>query len=461
MPKLYRRARALLKGLAGRSFDAAAGGRRWQDVPYAGPINADVAMAAATIRARARAQARNNPHVVSGVSGLVTGLIGAGIRPVSLHPDPARRRLVDAAFDAWAGMADVEGRTDFYGLQAHAVQAMAVDGEAFLLTSYGPDGLRLQLIDADQVPDEGIRPLPDSAYVWSGVELDVTGRRLAYHILATSPDFPYPAPIRTIRIPADRLCHLFRALAPGQVRGVSWLAPVLLPLANLDRYADAQLQKQLVAALHVGFVIDPQGSAGPYDGSAAAGVLATGMEPGALKVLAPGQDVRFSDPPDAGEAVPFIAAQLRAVAAGLGVPEHILTGDVSRANYSSLRAALVDFRARLEQLQFAIIVPQLCRPVWRAWVLGEVLAGRLPGTVDEYLPVKWLPPKAEWVDPLKDVQAEVAAIAAGLKSRRQSVAELGYDIEQLDNEIAADRARETALALQFDTGAPSNATPAN
>ena len=43
------------------------------------------------------------------------------------------------------------------------------------------------------------------------------------------------------------------------------------------------------------------------------------------------------------------------------------------------------------------------------------------------------------VDPLKDTQATVAEIEAGLTSRRKAVAERGWSIEELDEEIAAEK----------------------
>ena len=67
----------------------------------------------------------------------------------------------------------------------------------------------------------------------------------------------------------------------------------------------------------------------------------------------------------------------------------------------------------------------------------------------EYLACGWLPPKWDWVDPLKDARAEIEQIDAGLKSRTQALAERGYDAEQVDAEIAADKAREKSLGLSF------------
>ena len=67
----------------------------------------------------------------------------------------------------------------------------------------------------------------------------------------------------------------------------------------------------------------------------------------------------------------------------------------------------------------------------------------------EYLACGWLPPKWDWTDPLKDARAEIEQIEAGLKSRTQALAERGYDAEQVDAEIAADKAREQSLGLTF------------
>jgi capsid protein len=65
------------------------------------------------------------------------------------------------------------------------------------------------------------------------------------------------------------------------------------------------------------------------------------------------------------------------------------------------------------------------------------------------LTADWLPTKWDWVDPLKDANAEIASIEAGLKSRTQAIAERGYDAEQVDREIAAERERERLLGLDF------------
>ena len=82
-------------------------------------------------------------------------------------------------------------------------------------------------------------------------------------------------------------------------------------------------------------------------------------------------------------------------------------------------------------------------------MLSELLAGRIVGTLDELLAVEWITPAQPWVDPQKDAEAARIAIESGLTSRRRIVASQGWDIEQLDAEIAADLERARALGLTF------------
>ena len=92
-----------------------------------------------------------------------------------------------------------------------------------------------------------------------------------------------------------------------------------------------------------------------------------------------------------------------------------------------------------------------------------VLAGAidLPGYATDrrtWLACDWLPTKWDWIDPAKDAAAEILQIEAGLKSRTQAIAERGYDAEQVDREIAAERKREAELGLDFRRpGSPAQA----
>lgn len=440
-----------------RGFEAAAGGPRWAGLTPFDGINPALAAGGSIIRRRAAHLARNNPHIAAGVARLAANLVGTGITPQSEHPDRAVRRQIESLWWRWQEGADLAGLSDFSGMQALAVRGMVETGEAFVRLLPGGDGLavplQLQVIGPDQVPIDVVQDLADGRRIRCGVELDAAGRRLAYQVYRDRPG-EGAFGLDALRIPAADLVHMFEPLVDGQLRGVSWLSSVLLRALELDGYEDATIAKQKVAALLSAFIVDPNGSAGPLVTSKVTDAIAkTGLAPGRLHVLSPGQDVRFSSPPTATDYGPFTKAQLRAIAAGLGLTYEQLTGDLEGVNYSSIRAGLIEFRRRAEAVQHQIIIHQLCRPVWRRFVTVAVLSGALPARDFErdpemYLRATWTPPAWDWVDPLKDTQAEVAAIEAGLKSRRQAAAERGVDVEELDQERQADAERERKLGLE-------------
>lgn len=448
-----------------RRFDAAGGGRRWNAAPSFGAINPEILAAAGPVRTRALYFARNNPHAISGVSALVSHLVGYGIKPTSKHPDPVVRTLLQAAWDRWSGVADADRSTDHYGQQALLCQSMIESGEAFARLVQTRDGLRVQAIPAEMVDLGDTRELGGGARVVGGIEFDGAGRRVAYYVRPEDPTSIFETSRPAIRVPAEDIVHLYRPLSPGQVRGISWLAPVLSLLNEHDQYADAALMAAKIQAMHAGFLVDQNGTGGAsFDGVQNGSVMESGLEPGTLRYLPSGYDIRFSNPSQMAEGAKFAASQLRAVAAGLGVPEHLLTGDLSSANYSSLRAGMVAFRQRIEPIQHNILVHQMVRPIWRRFVTQLVLSGRINApdfetNLEAWLAAEFYPPPMQWVDPAKDAEATAMMLAAGLKSRRQAVAELGYDIEAVDAEIAADRQREVQLGLTFNNpsqGATSN-----
>lgn len=436
------------KAHAVRRFDGAAGGRRGFGMGTFGRVNSEVSASGATIRSRARHLAANNPWLAQAVANWAGALVGAGIVPTPRHPDAATRADLTAAFGVWADNADADGRTDFWGLQADVARGLVIDGEAFLHVLPGEDGPRLRLLPPELVDESLTREIGNGAVIVNGVEFDADGRRVAYHVLPYRPHDQFASYAPPVRVPADEIIHVMKPLAAGQVRGVSWLAPAILSASDFDQLCDALLMGAKVAAMHAGFLTDLNGTAGaPYDGTETGGIMDSGLEPGTLKRLPVGMDVKFNSPQTIAEIGAFLRLNLQQLAAGLGLPEHLLSGDLSNANYSSLRAGLLPFRQRVEQVQYGVLVPQFLAPVWRQVITFAVLSGDLAAADFESSPrayaAEWLPPAFMQVDPAKQVQADVAELEAGLTSRRKLVAQRGWSLEDLDAEIAADP-RQTA-----------------
>lgn len=462
-----------LLGIAkARAFDAAGGGRRWEGAKTVDRLNAAILEGATTAARRAGWYARNNPWVTAAVDSLVGNVVGAGIKPQSAHPDRAVRERLQALWLRWTDCADVSGLADFYGLQAMTVRAMIESGESFVRLRVAQDAssnvpLHIELLDREQIPTDLHRDIGGGARIRAGIEFDSAGHRVACWVRSSRSGDPLGSlRMEPVRVPAADCLHLFKPIAAGQLRGITWLAPVLLRLHELDQFEDAALVKAKVAALFAGFITDPDGTVGGLSGNNSNGVLQVGMEPGSLIPLPPGADIRFSTPTENDAYAPFVKNHLRAVAAGIGVPYEMVSGDLEGVTYSSIRAGLIEFRRRVDQLQHNVVVHLFCRPVWERFVRLSILSGVLPArdfdhNPSAYLACDWLPPKFDYVDPKKDVEAEILAIEAGLKSRTQAISERGYDAEQVDAEIAADKERAQSLGLDFSDRRPATAGAAN
>ena len=462
---IWKRIRAAIPRLrSSADYEASAATRRttgWS--PVTSDINTLVFQNGDVLRSRSRDMVRRNPWATNALDAFVANSIGTGIKPHSLHPDAALREQIQALWLRWTDEADASGLTDFYGLQSVACRSVMEAGECLirLRPRLVKDGLsvplQLQLLEAEHLPTSETRLLENGNYIRAGIEFNQIGKRIAYHLYRQHPgDALNPmASTELVKVPAESVLHLFRPIRPGQLRGQPWLTQVLIKLYELDQYDDAELVRKKTAAMFAGFVTknapeDPILNEGAPDAS---GNALAGLEPGTMQVLLPGEDVKFSTPADVGATYEtFMRIQLRSIAAGMGITYEQLTGDLTGVNYSSIRAGLLEFRRRCEQFQHQVMVFQMCRPIWQAWIRAAVLSGALPnGDLAAYDSVKWIPPGFAWVDPLKDIKAQVMAVRAGFKSRGEVVSEQGYDAEAIDAEIAADNERADSLGLVYDS----------
>ena len=426
-------------------------------------VNALIAASGPDITARARWLVRNNGYAVNAVESWAANTVGDGIKPISKIGDAARKEELQRLWLAWTDEADSEGLTDFYGLQRRAAREVFMAGEVFfrIRMRRADDGLtvpvQLQMLPTEMLPLEQTGIAANGNAIRQGIEFDRIGRRVAYHFLRRHPgDSTDPGLAGDIvRVPASEVIHVIDPVEGGQLRGVSKLAPAIVKLFLLDQYDDAELDRKKVAAMYAMFVTSPAPE-NPF-APAEEEDVPTGVEisPGQIVRLDPGEDVTVGQPADSGATYePFQYRTLLQISAALGIPYPYLANDMVKGNFSNSRLALIEFRRRVSAWQHSVMVWQLCRPVYARWMDAAVLSGALtlPGYETNrarLLTADWLPTKWDWVDPLKDANAEIAQIEAGLKSRTQAIAERGYDAEQVDREIAAERARERTLGLDF------------
>ncbi|MFK1433016.1 phage portal protein [Pseudomonas aeruginosa] len=468
----------LLPSRMQNSYDGAADGRR--SASWAAPdlgVNALSVPALSALRSRSGALLRNDPYAANAISIRSANLIGTGITPRPQVENKSLRRAMQLAWDDWSDESDADGVLDFYGQQALVARAVEGTGECFvrLRPRKLSDGLavplQVQVLAGAYVPHNKFEVRSNGNEIRAGIEFDrETGRRVAYWMYRRHPSDRSnlaAGAAQLVRIPAEQVLHIFEPLEPGQLRGLPRLTPVLKRLRSLDNYDDAVLFRQEVANLFTGFIKRPASVGPPAVDPITGAPIQTdrdgftpmiGMEPGTMQELAPGEEVEFSAPPDAGNNYSeFMRQQLMAAAAGIGTPYELLTGDMRGVSDRALRVLLTEFRRRLEMLQHGIYVHQFCRPVRAAWLDMAVLSGAVEledyaTRRREYLRTRWIPQGWEYLHPVQDVQAKLLEIKGGLASRSEKVLERGYDAETIDEENAADAQRAHDLGLHYTTG---------
>jgi lambda family phage portal protein len=468
----------------GPGWDAGQTGRRLNAVPTAArAINTLLRSYGQVVLARSRYLCANNPYAAAARESYVSAMVGDGIKPSPTLEDAELKATVTQVWDDWTDEADADWLTDFYGMQAIIAGELFEAGEVFV--RFRPrlqqDGMtvpfQLQILPAEMLDLHWNLALDNGARIECGIEFDAIGRRRAYHFWQVFPGTdvyfgPY-AGLRTI-VPADQVLHIYRPIRAGQLRGIPHTLSMISTLALLDLYDDAELERKRTAALFGAFITRPRvdeedhplGPAQPFMTPTGDIQPSPALEPGITVDLGPGEDIKFSEPADVGgNYEPFQYRCLLRAAAGSGIPYSDMTGDLRRTSFGSIRAGLIAHRRRVETLQNAVINYQLCQRVWNRWFDEAVLAGQLPISPADYAAnrrqfrrVEWIAPKWDWIDPLKDIEAEQLAVQNHFKPRSSVIKAMGLDPETVDMQIAQDMEREKRLGIP---PAPTvNAAPA-
>lgn len=282
-------------------------------------------------------------------------------------------------------------------------------------------------------------------YIDMGIEFDVFNRPVAYHF--TSEDEKK----ERIRIPASQIIHIFRNEYVGQIRGIPDFAGIMHKAKMLNGVHEAIVVGWRVAAAKMGFFIpnepDEEFSTGRYTGTESTGDdneddrrdrdIVIEAEPGSFEVLKDGYDFKVFDPDyPTGTYEMGNKVFMQQLSNGLNVSAPTLSNDYSGVNYSSLRQALLEDREAWRCIQ-AELTDGFYQPLfdeWYDWTTGVMRV--IPGAVPEP-EIEWRPRGWPWVDPLKEVNAQIAAINAGLRTRQSVISETtGMDFADVIDELA-------------------------
>ncbi|WP_308342392.1 phage portal protein [Roseobacter insulae] len=401
----------------------------------------------------------------------------SGIRlQMNVVEDDGRRDLrantvIETAWKKWGrkGSPSICGRLSFWGIECQIATAIAREGGAFVRLHRGrkggPFGLRIEPIPFDLLDLDHTQPIPGGGYIESGIEFDADGRPLAFHIWTAPEDVAHMGIRRRVRVPARDMVHVLVPEEIGQALNVPRSSTAL----RLMNMADA-FQKAGMEAAHFGaaamlfFKREAETSTLSQTDDTAddGGPPIDTIEAGTILDLPPGVEPVPHVPhyPDAA-VEPFMRNMNASTASGLGVSRETLTGDLTGANFSSLRAGKGEERDEWRMLQRAMF-ESFHGVVFSQWLNMALLtqAVRLPlAKIEKFDAAEWRPRGWPSVNPKDDATAAEKDLALGLRSRREIAAERGRDIEEVDKEIAEDKQRAERLKLDFGSSPPKPPGP--
>lgn len=446
-----------------RHYEAASGGRRtenWRRT--SGDANAANMSALTKLRELARDLDRNNPWARHGRRIIANHTVGWGIMPKPMEAGPRAKARARKLWAEWAWdpkRCDFEGRLNIAAMQRIVMRTVAQDGEVLVRRRWmsSADGqdvpMQLQLLEADHLDmSRDMTAVDGGGRIIQGVEYDSRGKRVAYWLFEDHPGAMFRFSQRSFaskRVPAEDVLHIFRTDRIGQVRGVTWYAPIIVRLKDFDEYEDATLMRQKIAACFSAFVTDVDGSSETLGQKEADKPLVETLEPGMIEYLPAGRSVEFTTPPQVSDHASFSETELRGVSAGLGVPFTALTGNFQRMPFSAARMERLEFRSNVHEWQWDMLIPQFCDGVW-SWAIE---AAWINGTIGDRPVAEWTPPPPPMIEPEKEMRALMQEVRNGVKTFSEAIRERGYDPDEFLAEYAEDLKLLDGYGIVLDTDA--------
>lgn len=392
--------------------------------------------------------------------------VGAnGLTVIPSSSDERFNQAAAAEFAAWCARCDFNGQLSFQSMQSLMARAWFIDGEAFALKTSNmgtPAEPRLQLVESHRVnsPHD-----PKNVRVHDGVQLDALGRPQGFFV-------------DTALAGADVTNHEFKALKDvihiwepsriGQVRGLSFLYPVLNYIHDLDDLAIYEMQAAKDAAEKTTIIKTESGelSADQFaqltrskfseEGVNSQGEATSEQRQQFYSKAIPGRTVVTFHGDTVEQFVsqrPSVAVQsfwedLRAnICVGVGMSKllvfpHSMQGTVVRADLDVCDAW---FRSRSAVMQGKVVEVYQW---WLQWAVQNVPALKIHP--NDFMRCTVRAPRSVKVDVGYDSAAVIAELKAGIRTMESICAPMGEDWRNVMRQSAAEAAFVQQLAA--DTG---------
>lgn len=436
-----------------------------------GDADYSVASAGETLVQKARYVDSNSDIGTGALDSLVARTVGEMIRTEPLvkrtdgTPATELNEKLQVLYHRWMESPEITGELKRGEVQRIACRTWYRDGELLCLRREGINiphntflPLSIQLLEIDHLQISHTIP-PN---ITNGVEKDVWGRPVAYHILPVHPGsisrFALPNPVRIL---ASEVIHPKIMKRINQTRGVTQFH------ATFDRIQDVRdvdLYERIAAKMGaaIGLKIERPIEYQPIVNSKNQVVKRMKVEefwPGmVLDGLEPGEKAEMLNPggrPNP-EIIKFRHDQLRSASAGLGISFSALS-NVFDGSYSAQRQDMVQNESKIDAKTDSFI-SGFVSPVYKWAVEAMILYGFIDFSLFKSVDL-WTVfdavhhgPALPWIDPQREIEAKVQAVEAGFKSRAQIIRENGDNPDAVRSEIAMERQRYQEQGLSFGSG---------
>lgn len=461
--------------------------------------------------ARARDLMRNDGYVMGAVATHKDSIVGAQF---VLNSRPEYKILgldetwaeefqeeVEAKFALWGESQecwpDAAGRNTFTGLVRLALGTFMLSGEVLATAEWKPRVTRpfstcLSIVEPDRLsnPDER----DDTEFLRRGVEIDRYGEPTAYWFrLAYKHDWHMSdKSFRWKRVPAykpwgrPQVIHIIEQMRPDQTRGVAEMVSTLKEMRMTKKFSEITLQNAIINATYAATLESelPREAAYELIGAGASGDGSLGfmqrymsaldsyyenasslaIDGAKIPHLPAGTKLNLQTPKSpGGVGSEFEASLLRHIAASLGLSYEQFTRDYTKTNYASARASMSETwkymmsRKRNVADRFANHGFSL----WLEEAINKKIITSMPRNAPSmyenpmyraaYTRCDWIGASRGQIDELKETQAAVLRINAGLSTREDEMSRLGKDWRVTMRQLAREKKFMEANDLVFDT----------
>jgi lambda family phage portal protein len=427
-----------------------------------------------TLRQRSSELFETNLYARGLIRRLVTNEINVGLH-LEATPEEALLGMAEDALADWSEtienrfqlwsdspkLCDQTERLTFGAIQAVARMEALVAGDVLVVLRQDQrTGLpRIQLINGAQVQAPYAVELGSGNTIKHGVEVDSTGRHVAYWILQedrTSKRLPAYGEKSGRRL-AWMIYGTDRRM--DDVRGKPLLALVLQSLKEVDRYRDSTQRKATVLSMLAMFIEKGENLPGtrPITGGAVrrTAAVAEGSNPAdrqfSIAEHVPGlviEELQTGEKPMAFQTNGttesfgvFEEAIIQGIAWANEIPPEILTLSFN-SNYSASQAAINEFKMYLNKVRTGF-GDTFCQPIYVEWLLAETTSKKVaaPGLLEAWRDSAQYDTFAAWVSGDWSGQIKPAVDMSKLVA--------GYDAMVAGGYITRDRATRELSGTKF------------